>query len=169
MNAQSLFEAVCFRPSAATTRTSKKPLLPRGNTDSVWMLSSIVSHCCSFLAKSFLFQLKLISKLFMVRFPKHLSTLMWAETTGHLLLVGPLAPSGGAVPCDSLPCSLAHSEEDVDVEMWQQWRACPPLQPPVPGVWEAIQDPVVWPLDRAWPLVKKTLRVNLYEKENSFS
>lgn len=136
---------ITFRSSllqSFCSHNTKKLLLPRGNTDSVWMFSSIASHCFSFLAKSFLFQLKLISKRFMVRFPKHISTLIWEETTGHLLLVGPLALRDAAAPFDSLLCSLPHSE-DMDLGMWQHWRACAPFPPPcqVPGVWEAIQDP----------------------------
>lgn len=129
---------IAFRSSLLQTfcsHNTHKPLLPRGNTDSVWMFSSIASHCFSFLAKSFLFQLKLISKLFMVRFPKHISTLMWEETSGQLLLVGPLAPRGGAAPFDS-SCSLPHKEEEVDLEIWQQRRVClpPPPAPPL-GTW----------------------------------
>lgn len=123
---------IAFRSSllqSFCSHNTKKPLLPRGNTDSVWMFSSIASHCFSFLAKSFLFQLKLISNRLMVRFPKHISTLIREETTGQLLLVGPLALRGGAAPFDSLPSSLLHSEEDVGLGMWQQWQAYPSHSP----------------------------------------
>lgn len=156
MNAQSLFEAVCFRPFVATTRTSKL-FYPEGIPAAcgclvLSFLTALVfsqNHFCSVKTN----QQAVYGQVPKARFYRD----QWFSliTTGQLLLVGPLDPRGGAAPFASLPCSLVHSEEDVDLERWQQWRACPRFALQHLGFEKLPKTPSYGPWTELGPLLRR--------------